>query len=910
MLIETKLRVPAAGAGVVMRPELIRQIDVIRERKLAIVAAPTGFGKSTLLTQWAGSQIAEGAAVGWLSADSQDNEIGRFLLYLVAALHRADPALGADLPGLIGSSPTLPIDTVLLTLVNELNSARTETFLVIDDFHHLTAPEITRFLEGLLAYAPERFHLVLGSRAHVGLQLAGLRARGQLVMLDETQLRFSLEQTESYMNDRQTLALSKSDILTLHHRTEGWVAGLHLASLSLRDAADKAGFLNRFSGASGDIADFLVQEVLSRLPADLLDFLYCTAILERFSAPLADAVSGSRNAAERIRQIELANLFLIPLDQDRVWFRYHALFADLLRGLLQRENPERLSRLHLRAAQWLSGAGLTADAVQHALAAGDGDMAAGLVETCCMPLIRDSNLTQVRDWLRRLPDEIIAGRPRLQLAQVWIDFHSSQPHAGARILRKVRDELNRRAEVGSLTARETKEFAADLLVLTAGIASAADHSRIGAKIAERALREVPANLGFLRGVSGNVLGFCHYSLGQLEPGRLACLRAREDHLAGQSTFGVLYSDLILGLIDKAAGDLDSALAHLSRATELARATSGTGSYSAAMVGIFEAEILYERDDLVAAEQLLVQHRPLIEECGLVVHDMSCKLLAARLAAARGGYDQALAALESAEKQGQRNHYRRLFAGALHERIKLLLTRNEVRYARMILTSRDISESSLAADRFTGPASELERLAMARVLIAEDRPDSALPLLGALALRQKEDGRLRRYAQVRTVAAIAAFRAGNQQSCLDAISEAVALSMKGGAVLTLADESEALREVLSFARTRLPAWRDLTTPVGQFIAHLMQRKDGSGLPMADKVTPPPFPELSPREVDIARLLGDGLANREISESLAIAPDTVKWHLKNIFGKLGADNRTQAVLRLQEIGGPSPTRTGGA
>ena len=906
MLIQTKLRIPAASNGVVPRSELMQQIDRVVDRKLAVVSAPTGFGKSTLLTQWASARQAEGAAVGWFSADAQDNDIGRFLLYLVAALQRADPTCGADLPGLIGSSPTLPIDTILLTLVNGLSRSDTALFLVIDDFHHLTAPEITRFVEGLLAYAPARFHLVLGTRSQVGLQLAGLRARDQLVRLDETQLRFSLEQTESYMNGRQTLALSKSEILTLHHRTEGWIAGLHLASLSLRDTDDKAGFLNRFSGAAGDIADFLVQEVLSRQSPELLDFLLCTAILERFSAPLADAVSGSRNAAERIRQIEAANLFLIPLDPDRAWFRYHALFADLLRGLLARQNPERLVRLHMRAAQWLSGAGLTADAVQHALAAGDGDMAAGLVETCCMPLIRNSNITQVRDWLRRLPDAIIAGRPRLQLAQVWIDFHSSQPHAGARTLRLVRDELGRRAADKRLTARETQEFRAELLVLTAGIASAADHSRAGAQIAERALREVPAQMGFLRGVAGNVLGFCHYSMGRLEPGRLACLRARDDHLAGQSTFGVVYSDLILGLIEKAAGDLEAALAHLARATQLARATNGPGSYSAAMVGIFEAEILYERDDLAAADQLLTLHRPVIEECGLVVHDMTCKLLAARLDAARGEQDQALAALEAAERQGLRNHYRRLFAGALHERVKLLLARGEVRYARMILTSRGITETWLTSARSIRPASEMEHLAMARVLLAEDRAQAAMPLLDALAARQSRDGRLRRYAQVRGVAAIAAFRSGDAPAALSAVSDAVTLSMKGGAVRTLVEEAAPLREVLAFARSRIPAWRDPTSDIGQFVARLMQ-PGGTG-PV--KATAPPRPaDLSPREADIARLLGDGMANREIGECLSMAPDTVKWHLKNMFGKLGADNRIQAVLRLQEIGLAAPTRKGG-
>lgn len=709
-----------------------------------------------------------------------------------------------------------------------------------------------------------------------------------------------MSQTEAYLNGQHALGLTSAEVVTLHHRTEGWVAGLHLAALSLTDVPDRSGFLTRFSGAEGDIADFLVQEVLSRQSPDTLDFLLCTAILDRFSAPLADAVTGKRNSDAQIAQIEAANLFVIPLDRDGVWFRYHALFADLLRAMLLRTDPDRARRLHLRAAQWLSGADFTADAVQHALAAGEGDMAASLVETCCMPLIRNSNIAQVRDWLGRLPPEIAAKRPRLQLARVWICFHTPQAPEGARILRKVRDELGKQAADGALTSQDIEDFRAEMLVLTAGIASAADHSRMGARIAERALRELPARMGFLRGVAGNVLGYCHYSMGDLQASRIACLQARESHLSGQSNFGVIYSDLILGLVDKAAGDLAAALGRFARATDLARTSDGPGSYSEAMGRIFEAEILYERNDLAAAEQLYVQHRPLIEECGLIVHDMSCKLLGARLAAAKGQQDQALIALEAAERLGLQTHYRRLFAAALHERVKLVLQRGEVSYARLILTLRGINEVWLAGNHALRPANDFEHMAMARVLIAEGRPEAALRLMEPLAARLKRDGRLRRLAQVRGLASIAAFRSGNRLAALAAISDAVKLSQPGAALRTLMDEGPALQEVITFARGQIPLWRNSGNPVGQFVAAICP------INAASHVTP--MPDLSPREAEIARLLGDGLANRDISNRLSMAPDTVKWHLKNIFGKLGADNRTQAVLRLQQIGVGGITQKG--
>lgn len=901
MLIETKLRLPPSGQSELARLDLLSQLDQVAQRRLAIVSAPTGFGKSTLLAQWANRVHGQGGAVGWLSADAQDNEIGRFLRYLVAAIRRAEPSCCPDLPGLIASSPLLPTDTILSSLVNGLNQCVYPLYLVIDDFHHLTSPDITRFVENLLAYGPTGFHLIIGARDEVPLQLAGLRARGQLVRLDEYQLRFSLSQSEAYLNDQLALALSTAEVVTLHHRTEGWIAGLHLASLSLAGAADKSGFLARFSGTEGDIADFLVQEVLSRQSPEILDFLLCTAILERFCAALADALTGKRHSDQTIAQIEAANLFVIPLDREGIWFRYHALFADLLREVLTRQDPDRAKRLHLRAAQWLSGANFPSDAVQHALAAGERDMAASLVESCCMPLIRSSNIAQVRDWLGRLPTEVIEKRPRLQLAQVWINFHSSQPLEGARILRRVRDELAKQATAGALTPQDIEDFRAEMLVLTAGIASAADHSRMGARMAERALREVPARMGFLRGVAGNVLGFCHYSMGDLQASRIACLQARENHHSGQSNFGVLYSDLILGLVDKAAGDLGPALARFSRATDLARTADGPGSYSEAMVGIFAAEILYERNDLAAAERLYLQHRPLIEECGLVVHDMSCKLLGARLMAANGHYDQALIALEAAERHGQNNHYRRLFAAALHERVKLLLQRGEAKYARLILTSRGIDDAWLAGNHALRPANDFEHLATARVLIAEHRPEAALRLTEPLSARLKRDGRLRRLAQVRGLASVAALRSGNGLAALAAISDAVKLSMPGGALRSLIEEGPALQEVIGFARTQIPLWRNPSEPIGYFVAALGPNTATAPVNHTS--------DLSPREAEIARLLGDGLANRAISDRLSMAPDTVKWHLKNIFGKLGADNRTQAVLRLQQIGLGGITQKGG-
>lgn len=897
-LIETKLLIPSASAGILQRPSLLAALAQAERRRLVLIDAPAGFGKTTLLAQWATQLTELGKTVVWFSAEHADNRIDRFLAYFVGGLLRADPALAFDLPALI-DAPAAPIETVLSNFVNALTARTSDLILIIDDFHCLDAPEIRSFVQALLGYAPPQFHLVLAARGYGSFQIAGLRARGQMAHLDDANLRFSLAETCQLLNEGRDLGLSASEIALVQHRTEGWIAALHLAGLSLEDRSGRKDFLRRFSGADGIVADFLAQEVLAGLEPDLLEFLLRTSILERFTAPLADALTGLSNAASMMARTEAANLFLTALDHDRTWFRYHTLFAELLRGVLARRMPDIVVDLHLAAAGWLAAHGYASDAVDQALLAGNSSLAADLVQKSCMPMIKSRSIAQVRDWLARLPVEVIEAHPRLMLAQVWVHFHTSRPHAGARVLGRARRAIAAQLRAGLLDPSEATELDAEIRVLNAGVLSAADHSRLAIRMGDHCLRNIPGHRHFLIGVLSNVMAFSHYSLGNLSEARRACLGGLEHHSEARSAFGTVYSELILGLVEKAAGKLDAALAHFARATAIARESSGAGSYSEAMVGIFEAEILYERDDLVGAETLVARHRPLIAECGLVVHDMTCTLLVARLAAAGGRTDEALSELEAAERLGLRNRYRRLFAGALHERIKLLVGRGDVNMARLILSMRGIDEAWLIDARAQRPASELEHVALARVLIKEDQPQTALRLLERLGEVMRKDGRMRRLTQVRALAAIAAYQANDALAALAAIAEAVGLAAPHGACRTLIEEGPALGNVLAFGCERIPAWRRPDSPARRFVEQVlaaMDRPEGQ----RDATPPRQAPGLSLREIEVARLLALGFANRKIGTELAMAPDTVKWHLKNIFGKLNVANRTQAVLRLQEIG----------
>jgi len=901
MLIETKLRPPELKRDLVARQRLLRQLDGALAARLVVLSAPPGFGKSTLLGQWIASLKARDAAVGWLALDRDDDEIGRFLSYLVAALQRADAQIAAHVPALLQSSPVLPVDSVLTSIVNDLSHRTQPLFLILDDCQFLSSPEICRFLDALLAYAPANLHLVVATRGPLPFGLAHMRVKGQLINLDDMQLRFSLEETESLFQAAELCDLPLSDVVTLQHRTEGWVAGLQLASLSLEEPAGRAAFIRNFSGSHRDVAEFLTQDVLARQAPDLRDFLIKTSILSRISAPLADAVLGRSDSAAMLQAIEAANLFLVPLDRDRHWFRYHHIFAEFLQAQLQAMGRGEIAKLHSRAADWLSANDLTSEAVAHALAAGDADRAAALVEDCAMPLIMASHLNTVRAWLGQLPPDLIARRPQLQLAEVWIQFHMSRPQEAARTLKSAKQSIVAARAAGKLDRDAQAALQAELCTLTAGVVSAADRSRTAARLADSWLDAIPENRPFFKGTICNVNAFCRFSLGDLDAARILSLKARDSHGAAQSVFGVVYSDLILGLVEKAAGNLSGAAQFFARAIAAARRELGAGSYAEAMVAIFEVELLYEWCDLAGAERLLHTHRQIIEECGLVVHEMACKLHLARIAAARGRHDEAMAVLERAERLGIEKRYHRLTASALNDRVRLLLQRGDVQAARFALLARGVGVTGKKSDLGPlTPATEPEFMAQARVLIASAKPEAALKLLDRVAENVRRDGRLRRLAQVRALAAIASYQAGDALSALAAAVDAVSICAPQKALRTLVDEGQALREVIDFSRRRMPSWSG-ETPTGQFLDRLM---DEFGKPERVPAQAGHLrkgdPGFSPREIDVVQLLGIGHSNRDMAQALGMAPDTVKWHLKNIFGKLGVANRTQAVLRLQEIG----------
>ncbi|MCU1551353.1 MAG: LuxR family transcriptional regulator, partial [Glaciihabitans sp.] len=417
-VLATKLFRPPPRPQSIARPRLVERLDegLRADRKLTLIAAPAGFGKSSLLSEWIAGAEAKWpqSRVAWLSLEPSDNDLPRFLTYLLAALQQADHALGST-----EYDPQMPIEETLIGIINGVAEGSHEIVLVLDDFQYIEEPSIREAVVFLLDHSPSGLHLVIASRSDPLLPLARLRAGGELTELRAADLRFSLDEATSFLNETMQLGLSPEDVGALEDRTEGWIAGLQLAALSMRDRPDATDFIKNFTGSHRFVIDYLAEEVLSRQTDDVREFLIRTAMLDRLSGPLCDAVIERHGSSDVLDALERDNLFVVPLDEDRQWYRYHHLFADVLRSRLLSRGSDFEARLHGRASTWYESNDLPEDAVRHALAAGDFDHAARIVEAAIPDVRKTRQDASVLHWLTLLPVEIVRRRPVLSVFTGW-----------------------------------------------------------------------------------------------------------------------------------------------------------------------------------------------------------------------------------------------------------------------------------------------------------------------------------------------------------------------------------------------------------------------------------------------------------------------------------------------------------
>jgi LuxR family transcriptional regulator, maltose regulon positive regulatory protein len=903
-LLETKFYVPRPRHGLVPRLRLSERLDRGTASKLTLVSAPAGFGKTTLLTEWlAAGPAAPGneRLVAWLSLDRADNDPASFWTYVINALRTVASGIGESALALLHAPQPPPIETVLTVLLNDLGAIAADVVLVLDDYHVIDAPEVQDGMTFLLDHLPPRLHVVIASRADPALALARLRARGELVEIRAAELRFTPDEAAAYFNGMMGLQLTARDVAALEARTEGWIAALQLAALSMQGRDDVAGFIAGFAGDDRYVVDYLAEEVLGRQTDRVQAFLLQTSILGRLSGPLCDAVTGQGGGKAMLEALDRGNLFLVPLDDRRRWYRYHHLFADVLQARLLDEQPGQVPDLHRRASAWFEQNGEQPVAIGHALAAEDFDRAADLVELAIPAMARTRQEATVRGWLEMIPDEVVRVRPvlsvgfagalltggelegvegRLRDAERWLD-----PPTGAR-----ERSQSPPAEMVVIDVEEYRRLPGTIEMYRAGLALARSDIPGTVRHAQRTLELAPDDDHLCRASAAALLGLVYWGSGDLQAGH----RAYSACVAGLRRAGfvadILGCSIALADIRITQGRLGEALRTYEQALQLGPEQGGSVLRGTADMFVGMSEIARERDDLRAATQLLLRSQELGEHTGLPQNRYRWRVAMARVAQAEENLPGALDLLNEAE---------RLYVSDFFPNVRpvpALRARVWIAQGRLGEALGWAREQGLSVDDDLSYLREFEHITLVRLLLARHEGERAGPslheairLLERLLLRAEAGGRTGRVIEILVLRALAHQALEDIPAALGFLDRAVTLAEPEGYVRVFADEGPPMAALL-----RAVAKRGIRQDyVRRLLAAVNKTEHGS--PREQALIEP----LSERELDVLRLLGTELDGPAIARELMVSLNTMRTHTKNIYAKLGVTNRRAAVRRAAEL-----------
>jgi LuxR family maltose regulon positive regulatory protein len=896
---------PRLQQGFVARLRLVEALDEGLSRRLILVCAPAGFGKTALLADWArrGSR-----PVAWLSLDAGDNDPARFWRHAVAALDRVRPGIGERAGAVLGPPAPLSFEGLVTALINELAAQPGEDklVLVLDDYHLIDTRQVQDSLVFLLEHLPSSVHLVLASRADPPLPLARLRAAGQLAELRADDLRFTAEEAAALLCEAVGGDLPGTIVGALTARTEGWAAGLQLAALSLRGRPDVTGFVAAFSGAHRYVLDYLADEVLEGQSGQVREFLLETSVLDRLSGALCDAVTGGTGSQAMLEQVERANLFLVPLDEVRGWWRYHHLFADLLRARLRREQPGQVAVLHHNAAAWYEEHGLADDAVHHALGAGDAAWAARLIERHFDETFWPGERATVQRWLTALPAGLAGSRPRLCLLRAILAIAAGDVEGAGPLLdaaeRAFTDAADEPFEPSAGPATSLlANVPAAIALGRASLAELRGEADAAAAFASQALAKTGEGESMLDWTARMQLAMAEWLRGRVAEAE----RAFAASIAGWRAVGERYSAAFachhLGQVQRAQGRLDAAVGTYQQALEITAAPGGPAMPAAGIAFVGMGEVAYQRNELEAGARRVTEG---IERCRQLTYTQPLATGLAALAWIRQGQGDHAGALEAMGEAG-RVVPDPAVPGLLNpipaQRARLLLARGEV-----IPAARWTEERGLAPDDDPGYPRELEYLVLARVLLAQDRPAQALELLGRLHAAATTQGRTGSVIEIQALRALALAAAGDQDAAVDALAQALMLGCPQGYVRVFADEGPPMAALIARLVTAQKADQAAArgVPLGclaRVLRAFGEQPAAAGAGRAAAAAVPGLVEqLTARELEILALLAAGTPNPRIAAQLVVSLDTVKKHVSHVLGKLGAANRTEAVTRARQLG----------
>ncbi len=905
-ILATKLYIPPPRPKAVLRPCLIERLNEGMHYKLTLISAPAGFGKTTLVSEWlAGCQ----RPVAWLSLDEGDNDPTRFLIYLVSALRTIMANIGEGVLGVLQSPQPPSTESILTALLNEITTIPEHFILVLDDYHLLDAKPVDEALTFLLEHLPPQMHLVIATREDPHLPLARLRARGQLTELRAADLRFTPAEAAEFLDQVMGLNLSAEDIAALEARTEGWIAGLQLAALSMQGHQDVTSFIQSFTGSHHFVLDYLVEEVLHQQTESIQTFLLRTSILDRLCGSLCDAVllDPSASGQETLEYLEHANLFIVPLDNERHWFRYHHLFADLLRQRIQRSSTlstgkekRGVDELHRRASEWYEHNGSAADAIRHALAAEDFVRAADLVELVMPSTDRSQQYATLLGWLKAIPDELVRLRPVLSTWYASISMSCGELEGVEPRLRDAERWLDTTADTAGMVVVDKEEFRrlpGMIAIIRAGLALARGDIPETVKYARRVLDLAPEDDLLMLGGAASQLGLAAWTSGDLETAH----RMTADGMANLRLAGYISPAIgcarVLADIQIAQGRLHEAMTTYERALQWATEPGAPVLPGAADMYVGMSDLYREFNDLKTAMQHLLTGQALGELAGLSPNPYRWCAAMARIREAQGDLDGALDLLDQAE---------RLYDAAFAPNVRPIVTRKVrvwVAQGRLGEALDWAREQGLSVENELGYLHEFDHITLARVLLARylsDRANGSISevagLLERLLKAAEEGGRKGNVIEILVLQAIAYHAQGDLPAALLPLKHALMLAEPEGYVRMFLDEGSSMMQLLHEAAAReiMPDYTGKLLAV--FEAEKRKSEYKSPLPPAQPLIEP----LSQRELKILQLIAQGLSNREIGERLFLALDTVKGHNRKIFDKLQVQSRTEAVARARELG----------
>ena len=889
-IILTKLLPPTNSGRMIHRPQFDQLISQPPTCPVTLICAPAGYGKSTLMAEWHKNLSEQNEVTSWLSLEQDQSSVIALLTYLISALTQVNAISGALTRGQLVNWSMDRSAAIIATLMREIAEQPKATMLFIDDYHAVDTPDIAQIMEMLINLLPDNLSLIIASRKRPQFSVGSLKVRNRLKEINTNNLRFSERDVAAFIGQQLGIEFDDSTILKITQQTEGWPAAIQLVTLALLGTSNHQEILNKISGNVLDIADYLAKDVLGNLAPEMQQFLLNTSVLNRFQAELCDAINPGQNNRQLINQCLQQNLFLIPLDQTRGWYRYHYLFREFLLNQLAINYPKKLPELHRYASRWLAEQGLIDDAVSHAIEGQDFPFLAELVERHAKKFITRGHMTQVLEWARRIPAELIADRPTIPAYKCCALFHMRRPTEAAEALREAVQRLD------ALEARgeSIPGLRGELNVYRSGTAVAADDV---AKAKAIAMEPLGADVEpFIHGAQQNILGYCYFAEGEYQLSREALARANHYHAQCNSTYGVVYSQCFSALVEMAIGDLSRAEQLFSLAEKTAELEESWRSYISAEPSLYRGCILYEWNQIEDARELLEQNLPYVEQCSQASAPILGHIVMAKLCWREGNRSEAYAHLERAQSicQSANLKYQRLLVA--NEQIRLLIVEGQIYRALATANLLGIQPHSETPDLIPQRwerESGFKLLIKSRLLAGLGEYTEALLLIDQLLALVELTETRRPQILLHIMKAHAQLMLKQQQQARHNICIAIEKAQSGPYFSLFLEEAPFVFELVNGQENP----DELSNDARHFLSLL---KNPNIINESVSKASSESEKLSSREIEILLLISQGKTNHQIAEILFIADNTVKWHLKNIFDKLKVRNRTSAVFVGKDMG----------